>query len=255
MNTKKLLLKLSKRFPKRIAKANHDFVGLMVGSLKEDTKRILLCLDFDETILDKAISFKPDLILTHHPFIYGRKSLVLKSDPLKKKLYDTLIELDIPVYSMHTNFDTGKGGMNDALASKLGLINVYAPLKDPMMRIGELEKEMNVYDFAHFAKEQLGVPNGSLIDAGKKTIKKVGIIGGGGSYLWRIAEEEGADIYVSGDVRHHTRREIVLNKYNYLDLPHEIENIFMPTMETILKSFDKDLEILKVTHEVPPMII
>ena len=64
MNTKKLLLKLSKRFPKRIAKANHDFVGLMVGSLKEDTKRILLCLDFDETILDKAISFKPDLILT-----------------------------------------------------------------------------------------------------------------------------------------------------------------------------------------------
>ena len=50
MNKKKLLRALANYYPKRIAKKYHDHVGHMTGVLKEDTSRILLCLDFDEEV-------------------------------------------------------------------------------------------------------------------------------------------------------------------------------------------------------------
>ena len=61
MKTRALLNKLSKRFPKRFAKMNHDFVGLMAGSLPEEVHKILLCLDFDEEVFPIAKEIKPDL--------------------------------------------------------------------------------------------------------------------------------------------------------------------------------------------------
>ena len=105
MNTRQMLLKLSKRFPKRIAKMNHDRVGLMTGKLPEEVHKVLLCLDCDHEILSQIKEFKPDLILTHHPFIYGTRAFVLSHDPVKKALVEELDSLGIPVYSMHTNFD------------------------------------------------------------------------------------------------------------------------------------------------------
>ena len=41
MNTKSMINRLAKQFPKRLAKKHHDHVGLMTGKLKEDTKKIL----------------------------------------------------------------------------------------------------------------------------------------------------------------------------------------------------------------------
>ena len=255
MKTKTLLAKLAKRFPKKYAKQNHDFVGLMAGKLPEDVNRIFICLDFDDEIFEEAKNFKPDLILTHHPFIFGKKRNVLKYDENKRALYEKVEAAGLTIYSMHTNFDTGRGGMNDALAKALKLNNIYSPEKDIMMRLGELEQPMDVYDFAKFAKKALNVDYGLLIDQGHKTIQKVGIIGGGGAFSWRIAYDEGADIYISGDVRHHTRREIHLQHFNYLDLPHEIENIFMPTMKELLLEMDSNLDIKTVVHEKLPIVI
>ena len=255
MKTNKMLLKLSKRFPKRFAKANHDFVGLMAGKLPIEAKKILLCLDFDEEVLPIALKNRPDLILTHHPFIYGSKAKILKYDLRKKALYDRVVEEGLTIYSMHTNFDTGEGGMNDALSQALNLKNIYAPEKEKMMRIGYLEKEMEVNEFAKYAKECLKVDYSLLIAKGNKMIKKVAIIGGGGSRDWEVAKDEGADIYISGDAPHHVRRSIHLSNYNYLDMPHEIEKIFMPQMKKLLLELDESLEIIIVDHEELPKVI
>ena len=87
MNTLKLLRSLAKRFPKSL-KDRGDRVGLMTGKLKEDTSFIVLCLDLDEISFNKIKKFdkKPDLILTHHPFIYGTKYRVFLHDEIKKAL-------------------------------------------------------------------------------------------------------------------------------------------------------------------------
>ena len=250
-----LLKKLAKRFPKRIAKDNHDFVGLMVGKKPLQVQKILLCLDMDEEVLPYVKEFRPDIIITHHPFFFGSKAKIMKFLESKRLLNDELEKLGVTLYSYHTNFDTGKGGMNDALAEALGLTDIYAPIKDPMMRIGYLKEEMNVIDFAKYAKQQFHVDYSLLINKGKEMVKKVGIIGGGGSRSFALAKEEGCDIYISGDVPHHVRRDVVIQGFNYLDMPHEIEKIFMPTMKKILLDIDDSLEIMIVDHEKLPIVI
>ena len=250
-----ILRNLSKSFPKRIAKANHDRVGLMTGKKPGKVQKIFLSLDLDWEVLPQVKEFKPDVIITHHPFIYGTRARVLKYDESKRLLVEEIDRMGIPVYSFHTNFDTGKGGMNDALSKALGLVNVYAPMKDSMMRIGELETSISAEELAKKAKTIFNVDYALLINSGSKNVKKVGIVGGGGSRGWRLAKEEGCDIYISGDAPHYVRRDIVNAKFNYLDMPHEIEKIFMPTMKNILLSYDPMLEIMTVDHEKLPKVI
>ena len=255
MKTRILLRKLANRFPKRYAKQYHDYVGLMTGKLPEEVHKIVLCLDFDWEVFSLIKENKPDLVITHHPFIYGTKYKVFKEDKNKELLCREVDAFGVPIYSVHTNFDAGKDGMNDALAAALGLKNVYSTPKELCMRIGELNEAMPVEDFAKLAKARLNVGYGLLISEGKPMVKKVGIVGGGGSRDWKIAKDEGCDIYISGDVSHHTRRDIVNHQFNYLDLPHEIEKIFIPQMKEILLSIDSNLEILMVDHEELPKVI
>ena len=250
-----ILRKLAKSFPKRIAKMNHDHVGLMTGKKPDKVQKIFLCLDLDWEVLPLVKEYKPDVIITHHPFIYGTRAMVLKHDENRRMLVEEIDGLGIPVYSFHTNFDTGKGGMNDALSNALGLKNIYAPEKDPMMRIGELETPLSAVEFAKKAKTVFNVSYALLINSGAEIIKKVGIVGGGGSRGWRLAQEEGCDIYISGDAPHYVRRDVINAHFNYLDMPHEIEKIFMPTMKNILLDIDPNLEIMAVDHEKLPQVI
>ncbi len=251
----KVLRRIAKDFPKRYAKANHDRVGLMTGKKPDKIQKVFLSLDMDWEVLPLVKEFKPDVIITHHPLIYGTRARVLKADESKRQLVEEIDRLGIPVYSFHTNFDTGKGGINDSLAEALGLTNVYAPEKDIMMRIGELPNQMEAVEFAKKAKTDFHVDYALLINSGAKNIKKVGIVGGAGSRGWRLAREEGCDIFISGDAPHHVRRDIVNAQYNYLDMPHEIEKIFMPAMKKILLEVDPTLEIKTVDHEKLPKVI
>jgi len=254
MKSKTFLRLMAVRFPKRLAES-FDRVGLMTGKLPEEIHKVMLCLDLDWEILPRVKEFHPDLIITHHPFIFGTKYRVFRNDESKRLLCEEIDRLGIPVYSFHTNFDSGKGGMNDALAEALQLKNVYIPELNKMMRIGYLKEETDIFSFAGYAKHHLDVNYGLLIHEGKPIIKKVGIIGGGGSRDWPVAQKEECDIYISGDVSHHVRRDIVNAKFNYLDLPHEIEKIFMPIMEKYLLQIDKDLVIKAYDHEKLPKVI
>ena len=255
MKTNTLLLKLSKKFPKRLAKKYHDFVGLMCGKLPDETKKITLCLDLDDTIMPEVLANRPDIIITHHPFIYGKKSHVLKFDEIKAKLVKLLENHSIPVYSFHTNFDEGKDGMNDALAEKIGLINIKPLESCPMARGGKLPQSMNISNLTSYLCKKLNVSYGLPIGYGKKNIESVAIIGGGGWHSYINAKLEGYDCFISGDIPHHGRRGVITNEFNYIDLPHEIENIFLERMKNILLDIDPKLEITIIYHEKNPNAI
>ena len=252
----KLFRELAKRFPKSI-KSRGDRVGLMTGKLPEEINSILLCLDFDEEVLLKVkqMKVKPDLILTHHPFIYGPRMRVLSHNDTKRAVCEAIDKLGIPVYSMHTNFDTGRDGMNDALAEALNLKNVRSLEWCKMARGGELEKPMEIHEFALYANKCLKVEYSHLINGGAKTIKSVAIIGGGGSREFMIAKKEGYDIFISGDIPHHARRDVLANHFNFLDVSHEVERIFMPQMKKILHEIDPSIKVEIIDHEVIPELI
>lgn len=254
MKSRSLLRALACHYPKTLREKG-DFGGLMAGRLPKEINRVLLCLDFDDEIFEEAKAFHPDLILTHHPFIFGTPAKVMKADPIKAVLYQKVLKNGFCVYSIHTNFDSGTPGMNDALAKALGLSNIRLLPPSKMARGGDLPEEMEVHEFAKMAKKKLGVSYGFLIAKGKDHVKSVAIIGGGGWYSNELAQSLGYDIFISGDIPHHGRREVVLRHYDYLDLPHEIENIFVEQMKETLLEIDPSLEILSLKHEKLPEII
>lgn len=255
MNSKSLIAKLSKKFPKRIGD-RRDYLGIQINKLPKEINKIMLCLDFDYETYKIMKKEKPDLVLTHHPFIYGTFMRVKNSSIQKSNLIDLMIEDGTPIYSMHTNFDTGKDGMNDALCERLGLTNVKPLETAPMARGGYLPHKMNIKEFAEYAKNKFEVNNGWLITANpKQEISSVAIVGGAGWYTYKNAQKEGYDIFISGDIPHHGRRDIIMEEYNYLDLPHEIEKIFVHQMKKILLEIDPNFDIVIIDHEKEPILI
>jgi dinuclear metal center YbgI/SA1388 family protein len=255
LKTANLLQAFGRDFPKRLAKPYGDFVGLMTGTLPKTLNKIAIVLDMEPILLDQMVKEKPDLIITHHPFIYGSKHAVLKRDESKRALVKVLDAHHLPVYSLHTNFDAGRGGMNDALASALGLIEI-APLKaDPLARGGRLPKPMNRLAFAKMVKAKLALPYVHLIPEGNLMISKVALIGGGGAKYYPTAQEEGFDIFLSGDSAHHVRRGIVNAHFNYLEIAHEVETIFIPTMANYLKQLDPTLQLVTRFVQAFPVLV
>ena len=142
--------------------------------------------------------------------------------------------------------------MNDALAKKLGLIDIKRLETEPMARGGTLPNEMEIHDFSKYAEDKFNVNYGLLLNYGTTKIKKVALIGGGGWRSFINSKQEGYDIFISGDIPHHGRRAVVQNRYNYLDLPHEIEKIFMEQFKEVLLSINSELQVLTVDQEVLP---
>ena len=247
MKTRSLLRKLAKFYPKRLREP-WDYGGLMAGKRKEEIKRVVLLLDLDPISFALAKDFHPDAIFTHHPFFFGPKKKILKEDEEKANLVREIEKENIMVFSYHTNFDAAIYGMNDALAKKLLLEDIQPLVGDSMAFGGHLPQKMEIHEFATYALNKLGSESASLI-ASSPYVYRVAILGGAGSRSWKMAKEEGYDIFVSGDCPHHVRRDIINAHYNYLDIPHEIERAFMERMKEVLLEIDPSLEIISFDHE------
>lgn len=100
-----------------------DNVGLMVGSKEEEIQKVLCALDVNEAVVDEAIREGAKCIVSHHPFFFAPLKK-LNLDDAKGRMIKKLIQNDIAVYSMHTNYDIAKGGLNDYLCQLLKLENV-----------------------------------------------------------------------------------------------------------------------------------
>lgn len=105
--------------PKHLAMEG-DKIGLQVGTLNKDIKKVMVTLDVLEDVVDEAIQQGVDLIIAHHAVIF-RPLKNLRTDMPAGKLYEKLIKHDIAVYIAHTNLDVAEGGINDLMAQALGL--------------------------------------------------------------------------------------------------------------------------------------
>ncbi|QAY66288.1 Nif3-like dinuclear metal center hexameric protein [Paenibacillus protaetiae] len=106
--------------PKHYAVEN-DKIGLQLGTLNKEVKKVLVALDVTEAVADEAIAAGADLIIAHHAIIYRPLAKLDTSTPAGR-LYEKLIKHDIAVYIAHTNLDTADGGMNDWMADLVGIV-------------------------------------------------------------------------------------------------------------------------------------
>ena len=87
-----------------------DNSGLLVGNENAEVNKILFALDATTDVINQAVEYGADLIITHHPVIFKAISNVL-SDSLVYKL----ISNNISIICAHTNYDKAVDGVNDIL--------------------------------------------------------------------------------------------------------------------------------------------
>jgi len=96
-----------------------DNVGLLVGGGEQPVTRAMVALDATHAVVGEAAGSGAQLLGTHHPVIFR---------PLKRveahSVVARLLRENIAVISAHTNWDAAEGGVNDALAARLGLCDV-----------------------------------------------------------------------------------------------------------------------------------
>ena len=98
-----------------------DRIGLQVGTLQKEIRKVLVALDVTDAVVDEAIEAGADLIIAHHAVIYRPLAKIDTATPAGR-MYEKLIKNDIAVYIAHTNLDVADGGINDWMADMLGLI-------------------------------------------------------------------------------------------------------------------------------------
>ncbi len=249
---------LETRFPKSLA-LDFDIprIGLIIGSYNIEVNNILLTLDLTEQVVDEAIEKNVNLIISHHPYLFDSLYKIDFDSP-KGKTIRKMFAHNISLYSMHTNLDTGLGGVNDVLASKLFI-------KDPkvingeiskgnLLRYGNVEKQ-TVREYALKVKESLKLSGVRVSGDLDKIIDTVGVIGGSGAHPSDLQDaiNNGCNCYVTGEVKLNNAIDAFDNGLTIIEVNHGVEKeVFYSLCDELRKNLDFGGEISVTIVQTDP---
>lgn len=245
MRCEEIIKILERQSPREYA-MDWDHVGLLVGRRDKEVKKMMLVVDVTNEVVDTAVHNQIDMIVSHHPMIFGKIDRINDESVLGKKIL-ALVEHGICCYAMHTNFDT-KGGMAKEAARCLGLQNTEV-LEETLNgegigQIGMLKKTMTLGELALYVKQQFGLSDVMLFGNSQDKIEKVAISPGSGKSMIDIAYMKGAQCLITGDIGHHEGIDAVEMGVSIIDASHYgLEKIFMTYMYNYLKDFCPEVEL------------
>lgn len=237
-------------------KMDWDNVGLLCGKFDAEVTKVLVALDPMLDVFEEAKALSCELVVTHHPLIFGSvKQVNDESYDGRNLLF--LIENGIAAMNLHTNLDCCPGGVNDVLAETLGLQNVK--ILNPvgtdaqgrpygLIRMGEVQPQ-DAAAFAAFVKTALSCPGVRFADAGKKVCR---VAVGGGSCGSEIEDvlSVGCDTLVTADLKYNHFEEAKYRGLNLIDAGHfETENPVCAVLERVLHESFPELTVYRAkTH-------
>lgn len=230
---------------------NFDNSGFLVGRAERYINRILVALDITEPVIEEAINCGAQLIVAHHPVIWGGAKSVTDQTTTGRKLL-LMAEHGIAAICAHTNLDAVEGGVNDALAAKLGLADIGQLHQDGVDeqgrpygigRIGTVP-EQSLYDFALSVKALLGSNGIRLVDGGKP-VCTVAVGGGSCSSMLQDATAQGCDTFVTADVKYDGFLDAKALGINLIDAGHyPTENVVCPVLQGWLQKAFPEIDVL-----------
>ncbi len=179
-----------------------DNCGFVVGSPNERVSKALVALDCTEDVIDEAIEKGADIIITHHPLIFGGVKKISTDNWLGRIIYKA-VKNNIVIYCAHTNMDKAAGGVSELMADKLGLQNLAVLTPDGFGLVGDLQESIGCEDFIKGVKEKFDVQNVRCSKPLDKKICRVAVCGGSGKSFIAEAMKSGAQAYVTGDITYH----------------------------------------------------
>lgn len=260
MKLNELIGKLKERCPENIAE-DWDNPGLLVGHFDREIRRILLTLDVTDDVIETGIQKKADLIISHHPLIFGGVKKVNDRDLTGRRIL-RLAENGIACYAMHTNFDICK--MADLNASQLDLgepevlwetgENENGPYG--IGKIGFLPDEMTLEACCGFVKSRMKLPYVIVYGDPDRLIRRAAVSSGSGRSAVPYAMEKGADVLVTGDIDHHTALDAVSQGLSIIDAGHYgTEYCFMDDMKTVLSDLAPDCQVETMDVRFPGKVV
>ena len=180
-----------------------DNSGLLVGSPSLEVSGILFALDCTDAVIAEALRLHANLIITHHPLMFTARKKITDED-YEGRILTRLIQNGMSLIASHTCLDRAQGGMNDALAEVLALLDVRG---NGFVRVGRLPVPMTSGMLKDYLCAALGDEVRLMGDPGKE-ITWLGLCSGGGGEEWTLARDLGAQAFVSGEIKHHVALEM-----------------------------------------------
>jgi dinuclear metal center YbgI/SA1388 family protein len=243
-----------------------DNVGLLLPppNREQAIRTVLLCIDLSEQVLEEAAQAGAGLVVAYHPPLFSPQK---RFDPGSARDRTTLraIREGIAVWSPHTALDAIPGGVNDWLAEGIGAGEVE-PIHDSASvpegfegagagRLLQLSPPTVLSVIVERLKEHLGVSHLRVAmastHAGGVPITSVALCAGAGGSLF--AEVDRADLYVTGEMRHHDvlvrlaqGSSVVLSEHTHTErgyLPrfaHLLDERLEGAVEILVSARDRD---------------
>lgn len=242
MTVKDIFNSLNERAPV-VLKMDFDNVGHLAGREGAEVSTVLVALDITDEVIDEAAAMGAELIVSHHPLIFGSVKSATDADLTGRKLV-ALLSRGMSAICMHTNLDAAQGGVNDALASALGArVTGILNREEGISRTAELEGEVPFSQFLRSVSTALGAA-GVRYAGPERPVRCIGLCGGAGAGDMLLAWERGCDTYLTADVKHH--EFIAANELglNLIDAGHfPTENVVVPVLAAWLRADHPGLKV------------
>lgn len=238
-----------------------DNVGFLVGDDTREMHHVFLALDLTAETLEEAVLAGADMIVTHHPMIFGGMKRINNHDFVGRKVL-RLIQQGIPYYAMHTNYDIL--GMAELSADYLGLTHTQVlsvtqedgEHQEGIGRVGMLPKKMTLKECAVFVKEAFHLGDVKVFGDLNTEVSCAAVCTGSGKSLMKEVLSSGAQAYITGDIDHHTGLDAVEQGLCLIDAGHyNTEYIFMEAMKKQLTAAFPELKISCAQVKTPYTII
>lgn len=233
-------------------KEEWDNIGHLCGHADSEVRRVLVALDPFRDVIREAIELGAQLVVSHHPVIFGAAKSVTDSTETGRTLLEA-IENGIAIVCMHTNLDSAPNGVNDRLAEALGLTAVEVldlAGRDESGRgygIGRagVVQEQTLADFLLTVKTALGCDGLRYADAGKP-VRKIAVGGGACSDMVPLAIKLGCDTFVTSDVKYNGFIDAKDAGVNLIDAGHyQTEQVVVDYLVQLLSEEFPELDVIK----------
>ena len=223
-----------------------DNAGIQVGNPDAEVTGVMLCTDATEAVVAEAVERGFNLVIAHHPLIFHGLKKIMGRTPVERAVA-MAIKHDVTIYSAHTNMDSAWQGVSFRMADKIGMSDVkfldandVTPYGDADSTtagcgvIGDIEP-MTAVEVLHRVKEAFEVGAVRYSGDGNALVSRIALCGGAGGFLLDKAVEQGAQLYVTADMRYHdfldNNQRIVVADIGHYESEHFTKEIFLEIIQ------------------------
>ncbi len=260
MICKEIIEIIENQYPKSAA-LDFDNVGLQVGRIDKEVKKIYLALDATEQVISQAIEIGVDLLITHHPLIFSPRKSVTNEDFIGRRIVK-LLQNDVSYYAMHTNYDVL--GLSQLLSDTIGLIEPKIlwvteernGIENGIGRVGNLQTTVSLEECCGIVKNKLDLSSVKVFGEMSHKIQRVAVSPGSGKDAIEFAIEKQADVLITGDIGHHAGLDAMEQGLSIIDAGHYgTEYIFEQDMQKFLEKELQDVVIVPAPIKHPFYVV